>query len=183
MKSELKHLLENYAELERGVQKLVSEQCFSMCSFCTTACCCRADLCEEALESPFLRLLHRRNELESDRYGFLIETGCALKTGRPPICYEFFCDDLLGTLPNNLYRKMIRILGMLPTHAGQNAFGETHLVEIMRLEDLDGVAFQCLETQLQESFQALEILRAFFNEKTLPNDADRVLERIKLDEV
>jgi hypothetical protein len=177
MDSRLKHLLEEYAELERGVQELVNAQCREACELCT-ACCCRADLCEEALESPFLRLLHSRDELESDRYGFLTETGCALELGRPPVCYEFFCAELLAAQPDDLQRDLLRILGRLPTYAGQNAYGSASLAEIMDKEELEHLAFQRLEKQLQESFQALEILNTFYNTGALPNDANRVLNRI-----
>lgn len=178
MKPELKQLMEEYAELERGVQELIGAQCGPVCGLCTVACCCRADICEEALGSPFLRLLHGREELESDAYGFLTETGCALDVGRPPICYEFFCEELLEALPDDQHRDFLKILGRLPTHAGQNAHGDAHLVEIMNEEELDHLAFQRLEKQMQESFQALEVLQSFFNEKTLPAGADRVLSRI-----
>jgi hypothetical protein len=180
MKTELKHLLEEYAELEHGVQKLVSAQCGPVCGLCTVACCCRADICEEALESPFLSLLHRKASLESDAYGFLTETGCALDIGRPPICYEFFCEELLDSQPDDQHRELLKILGRLPTHAGENAHSEAHLVEIMQEEELEHLAFQRLEKQLQESFQCLEILQSFFNEGTLPANADRVLGRISV---
>ncbi|MFA7256500.1 MAG: hypothetical protein WC047_02870 [Kiritimatiellales bacterium] len=183
MNSRLKNLLEEYAGLERGVQELVSAQCGPVCGLCTVACCCRADICEEALESPFLRLLHKQDTLDSDRYGFLTETGCALPAGRPPICYEFFCEELLNSLPDEKCRELLKILGRLPTHAGQNALGDAHLVEIMQKAELEHLAFQRLEKQLQESFQCLEILRRFFNKETLPEDAGRVLNRITLNEL
>jgi hypothetical protein len=177
MNSRLNDLLEEYAALEHGVHKLISENCIPICELCTT-CCCRSDICEEAIESPFLRLLHKRSDLESMRYGFLTETGCILDIGRPPVCYEFFCDELLAAQPDSL----LRILGRLPTYAGQNALGNTHLVEIMQEEKLEHLAFQHLEKQMKECFQALEIIRSFFNDSSLPDNADRVLGRIKVDE-
>jgi hypothetical protein len=180
MNKQLNHLLEEYAELERGVQELVSAQCRPVCALCTS-CCCRADLCEEALESPFLRLLHGRTELDSDRYGFLTETGCALDVGRPPVCYEFFCTELLNTQPDSLHRELMQIAGRLPAYAGENAHGETHLVEIMQEEELEPLAFQRLEKQLQESFRALEILRTFYNEGVLTEQSLTRLRKISID--
>ena len=177
MKTELKHLLEEYAELEQAVQALVSSQCREVCALCTT-CCCRADLCEEALESPFLRLLHGRDGLESDRYGFLTETGCALELGRPPVCYEFFCAELLAAQPDDQQRGLLRILGRLPAFAGQNARGNASLAEIRQEKDLEQVRFQILEKQLQESLQALEILNTFYNTGALPEHSRRALDRI-----
>ncbi|MCC7300184.1 MAG: hypothetical protein IT583_03805, partial [Verrucomicrobia bacterium] len=123
-----------------------------------------------------------RDELESDRYGFLTETGCSLEIGRPPVCYEFFCDELMAAQPDDLHRHLLRILGRLPTYAGQKAHGDAHLVEIMQEEELEHLAFQRLEKQIEESFQALEILRTFYNEGTLPDSADRVLHKITVPE-
>jgi hypothetical protein len=177
MKKELKHLIEEYTELEREVQELVSAQCREGCELCT-ACCCRADLCEEALESPFLCAVHGKDELDSDRYGFLTEIGCALKIGRPPVCYEFFCDELMAAQPDALHREVLLVLGRLPAYAGENAHGEEHLVEIMQEEELEHLAFQRLEKQMENSREALDCIRAFYNEGTLPENSRRALSRI-----
>ncbi|NOU35628.1 MAG: hypothetical protein HOO88_02465 [Kiritimatiellaceae bacterium] len=177
MKKELKHLLEEYTELEREVQVLVSAQCREVCELCT-ACCCRADLCEEALESPFLCAVHGRNELDSDRYGFLTETGCALEIGRPPVCYEFFCDELMAAQPDDLHREVLLVLGRLPAYAGGNASGDTHLVEIMQVEEMEHLAFQRLEKQMQNAREALDCIQTFYNEGALPENSRRALQRI-----
>lgn len=177
MNTKLKHLIKEYAELEREVQVLVSAQCREGCELCT-ACCCRADLCEEALESPFLCAVHGRDELDSDRYGFLTETGCALTIGRPPVCYEFFCDELMAAQPDALHRDVLVVLGRLPAYAGENAHGEEHLVEILQAEELEHLAFQRLEKQMQNAREALDCIRAFYNEGTLPEYSSRVLQRI-----
>jgi len=175
--SHLKHLLEEYAALECGVQELVSAQCREVCELCT-ACCCRADLCEEALESPFLCAVHGKDELDSDRYGFLTETGCALETGRPPVCYEFFCDELQAAQPDELHRSVLLILGRLPAYAGEKAHGDAHLAEIMQVEELDHLAFQRLEKQMRNAREALDCIRAFYNDGTLPEHSRKVLSRI-----
>jgi len=172
MNVRLRSFIETYLELERGVQELVLPQCQELCGLCT-ACCCRADICEEALGSPFLRLLHKKNDLESDRYGFLTESGCALEIGRPPVCYEFFCEDLLAAQPDDLHREMLCLLGQLPNYAGQNAHGEAHLVEIMQEEELDHLAFQRLEKQLKTAFEALTCIRGILSGETDPNTIQR----------
>ena len=169
MKPELNHLLEEYTELERGVQELISAQCSPVCELCT-ACCCRADLCEEALGSPFLKLLHGRDSLESDRYGFLTETGCGLEIGRPPICYEFFCDELMAAQPDDLHRDVLRVLGRLPAYAGENACGEIHLTEIFNKEKLRHLAFHQLESRLLEALEALACIRSILNGTTDPGE-------------
>lgn len=172
MKTGLQHLLEEYAELERGVQELVSAQCREVCELCTS-CCCRADLCEEALESPFLCAVHGRNELESDRYGFLTETGCALETGRPPVCYEFFCGELLAAMPNDLHRNALRILGRLPSYAGENACGEMHLTEIINEDELEHLAFHRLESRCRKAFEALACIRSILNGTADPGEISK----------
>jgi hypothetical protein len=172
MNSQLKHLLKEYAELERGVQTLISENCRPICELCTS-CCCRADICEEALESPFLRLVHGQNDLESDRYGFLTERGCALEVGRPPVCYEFFCEGVLDAQLSELHSQTLRILGALPTYAGQNALGGAHLVEIMQEEELDHLAFQRLEKQFHTAFEALTCIRRILSGEAAPDTIQR----------
>lgn len=181
MHPQLKQFIEHYVELEREVQKLVTGLCYPLCSQCTQICC-RADICEEAIESPFLRLINKRTELDSDAYGFLTLTGCALPVGRPPVCHEYFCDDQMYHQPDETHAKVLRTLGALVAHAGRNATGDTHLVEIMDESKLTKLAFQRLEKQLDECFQALEIIKDFYNEGTLPVRSDRVLDRITFSE-
>ncbi|MBI9019762.1 MAG: hypothetical protein JEZ10_00700 [Verrucomicrobia bacterium] len=179
MNALLKNLIEQYTRLELDVQELVNAQCNELCVQCGI-CCCTAIICEEAIESPFLKLVHQQSNLFNDRYGFLTEKGCLLDAGRPPVCYEFFCADQLFHQPDELHGKLLRILGALPNHAGKQALGDIHLVDIRNENDFERLNFQGLEKQLQESFQCLEILRGFFNEKTLPEDAGRVFDRISV---
>ncbi|MBM4153245.1 MAG: hypothetical protein FJ220_06970 [Kiritimatiellaceae bacterium] len=179
MKTRLNQLREGYAELERGVQELVQATCSSTCALCTS-CCCRADICEEALESPFLRELHQQDDLLSDRYGFLTESGCSLPQGRPPICYEFFCDGILSDQPDELYRDVLRILGRLPAFAGENALNGQHLTEIMDASQLEKINFEDVEAQLQLSLHALEIIQAFYTDGTLTERSRQVLGQIGL---
>ncbi len=177
MTDPLKNFIEQYIELEKGVQELLREQCTSLCMQCTI-CCCHAHICEEAIESAFLRLVHQQTGLFSDQYGFLSETGCTLQQGRPPVCYEFFCDDQIYFQPDELHGEILQILGALPNHATQKALGDRPLVEIMQDEALDQLDFQGLEKQLQESLHALKTIRTFYNENTLPDTSYRALKQI-----
>jgi hypothetical protein len=181
MNPRLQKLLAVYADLERGVQDLVLAQCRDTCAICSI-CCCRADICEEAVESPFLRALHGQEQLHSDRYGFLTESGCALDIGRPPVCYEFFCGDLMAGQPDDECRTRLRILGALPDHAGQNALPGIHLVEIMQADQLEQINFPALEKQMEEAVQALGTLRRFYGEGVLPENGSRILQNIRLPE-
>ncbi len=181
MNKPLQRFIGRYIELEREVQKLVTGLCNSLCSQCTQICC-RADICEEAIESPFLRLINKRTELDSDAYGFLTPTGCGIEIGRPTVCYEYFCADHIYYQPDEIHAKIMRVLGALPAHATRNAIGDAPLSEILQEEKLDQADFQTLEKQLDESFQALEIIKAFYHEGTLPDGADRILDRITFSE-
>lgn len=179
MTPRLKKFLDGYAALERRVQELVRAQCQEICRYCAVRCC-RADICEEALHSPFLRALHQRSELETDRYGFLTECGCALDLGRPPVCYEFFCEEILNAQPDELHRKVLTVLGRLPGCAGELVPGETHLSEIRQPEQLEKLDLQTLENQLRQCFQTLDLIETFYAEGSLPEESRKVLELIRV---
>ncbi len=181
MNKHLQLFIERYTELEREVQRLVTGLCNSLCAQCTQICC-RADICEEAIESPFLRLINKRTQLDSDAYGFLTTTGCGIEIGRPTVCYEYFCYDHLYYQPDEVHEKVMRVLGALPAHATRNAIGDAPLSEILQEEKLAEVDFQTLEKQLGESFQALEAIKSFYNEGALPESSDRALDRITFSE-
>jgi hypothetical protein len=84
--------------------------------------------------------------------------------------------------PDETHAKVLRTLGALIAHAGRNAIEDTHLVEIMQPDQLKEVDFQALEKNLDESFQALEMIRQFYKQGALPDEADRVLSRITFSE-
>ena len=178
MSDTLKKFIERYIELESAVQALVREQCIGLCKQCTQNCCATM-ICEEAIESPFLKQVHQQTDRFSNQFGFHSETGCTLPIGRPPVCYEYFCADLIYLQPDAVHEKVLRTLGALPNHSLRNALGEAPLTEIMNEADFGKINFQRLEKQLDESFQALEIIQTFYTEGTLPDGADRVLEQIQ----
>ncbi len=179
MNARLKTFIEQYTELELGVKPLLLDQCRSLCAQCTI-CCCYITICEEAFESAFLKLIHKQTDQFDDSRGFLSETGCSLHQGRPPICYEFFCDDQLYFQPDELHSEILRILGSLLTHATKKALGDQPIVEITKEETLDDLNFQGLEKQLKESFQALEIIRTFYAEGDLSEESRSVLNGIHI---
>ena len=152
----MQQFAEQYAALEREVQELTSALCAESCALCSS-CCCRADLCEEALNSPFLSMLHRRDFLDSDAYGFLSETGCVLDAGRPPVCYEFFCDELLNNFDERQC-DMLRKLGALPMHAGL-IDDDLHIADLNSFARID---FSKLNQQLDDAFATLEEIKNFF---------------------
>lgn len=157
-------LLGPYAELEDAIRELMISIFSKDCGLCT-ACCCRADVCEEALQSAFLKkLLQRQNIKESemdDRYGWLDVNGCILKYGRPPVCYSFYCKEVLQKFHDDEAREAALILGRLIYHIGQNALGGWHLVEIMNEVDLDRVDFEGIVKRMREAGAALNVIKQY----------------------
>ena len=172
----IEELFEPYARLESILLERLADWIGSVCGICTV-CCCRADICEEALESAFLsRLLIKQglDETEmSEQYGWLMPSGCRLRFGRPPICHAYFCDQLLARLPDPETREVISLLGMLPYHIGVGALGELHLTEIRDPADLERVDFSRLEQQLAEAKGALSGVDEFFRTEGRPSPAAR----------
>ena len=174
-----------YAGLERAVGRLMSEWCGESCGLCTV-CCCRADICEEALHSPFLaRLLQAEGLSErqlDDRYGWRDLHGCTLACGRPPVCYAYFCDELLENLPDETARMALRTLGMLMQHIGEKALNGQHLVEIMDAAALQQVDCARLFRRLAEARAAFEVIEAFTRLGRLTHADRAVLGRISANE-
>lgn len=158
-------ILWRYAALEREVQLLIASRTDVFCSICQS-CCCRTDICEEAFDSTFLRRLHgkdRHDILFSDRYGWRTERGCSLTLGRPPICYEFFCDEILAVQKDAAHRYLLRLLGKLILYTGQNALGHLHLVEITDEADLDRLSLDKFKERLGQARAALDHARFFYD--------------------
>ena len=159
------NLLPLYAELEILIRRIMTSLCSDTCAMCTV-CCCRADICEEAVESAFLsRLLTRQglaaNDMD-DRYGWLDLNGCSLEYGRPPICYAYFCDQLLARLPDEETVLAATVLGKLLHHVGEHSLGELHLVDIKADTVLDKVNTEQLFKQLDEARAAFQVIDEFF---------------------
>lgn len=179
--SNLPTLVSAYAALESSVRSLMSDLFSTACGMCT-ACCCRADICEEALNSAFLSQLLGRQGLGpkdiDDRYGWLDLHGCTLEYGKPPVCYAYFCDHLLARLPDEETRFVVQVLGKLMYHAGQNALEEWHLVEIRKPAELSRIDCERMLQQLTEANDAFEEIRNFFQNGSLRMEQREVLNRI-----
>jgi hypothetical protein len=130
--AELTDLLDRYVCLERKIQSLISPLVLRYCAVCAGTCC-RREICEESIESEFLALLVTRQKIRyDDRNGWLGPDGCRLEYGRPPVCYDFFCEDIMA---NKLFQasqigKMTRDFASI----GNKVYGNTHLI---CLTDLD----------------------------------------------
>lgn len=138
------------------------------------------------MESAFLSKLLEKQGLSAidmdDRYGWLDLNGCSLEYGRPPICYAYFCDQLLERLPDDESRLSARVLGQLMDHIGRNALGNLHLVEIKNPSDLNQVSTDELFKRLEEAQAAFEVIEEYLQSNRI-NAANReILAHISLDE-
>jgi hypothetical protein len=180
-------LFDPYIKLEKAILARISEWINQHCGLCT-ACCCRADICEEALQSAFLSKLLIKQGLDEteldDSYGWLTPQGCVLAYGRPPICHAYFCDSLLERLENNPTRHAMTVLGLLLYHVGEKALGDLHLTEIEEADALQKIDLQRVARQLAEAQQAFSAIDEFFQTNGRPSPAARnAMERIPLYEL
>jgi len=178
-------ILDPYAELETSIRQLMTQLFSETCGMCT-ACCCRADICEEAMESAFLSKLLEKQGLSvvdmDDRYGWLDIDGCSLEYGRPPVCYTYFCDELLARLPGDDSRHVAQTLGRLMNHIGQNALGDWPLVETMNPNDLDKVSTDGLFQRLEEAQAAFEVIEEYTQTGRLSTSGRGILSAISTDD-
>lgn len=183
--STLDDFTDAYAELETRVRQAMVEHFDDLCGLCT-ACCCRTDICEEAAQSAFLARLLARQGLSADamddRFGWLGTEGCSLEFGRPPVCYAFFCDELLVRLPDEDTRLVTRVLGKLMDYIGEEAVEGCHLVDIADPGILEKLDLEPLAERLEEAEAAFEVATQFFETGRLGRSDRERLEAIPLGE-
>lgn len=82
-----------HIEVEAILQSLAASLDDNPCARCTRVCC-REVFCRESVESDFLRfVLGPRVEAYDENAGwFMPGAGCRLSSGRPLVCYEYFCE-------------------------------------------------------------------------------------------
>ena len=132
LKINLEKTIDRYIDLEIEVQKLIQRVTDSFCSPCRGACC-KEEICKESIESSFLSMLTQKQPVQYDsQSGWLGPSGCRLEFGRPLVCYEFFCDEVLKS---NAFKAtgIQAIIGDFVS-IGKNAYSRTHLICV---EDLD----------------------------------------------
>jgi hypothetical protein len=163
--------LQAYAALETEVRKTVSGLYGNVCALCTSSCC-TPDICEESQDSAFLRKLrgeHNPDALFCDRFGWLTEQGCGLCVARPPVCYGFFCNEIVDALSDR-EKAIIRVLGRLLSWVGERATGSTHLVEIIRDDELGSLNTNRLISRIGVAQDALAGVRAALESAPLEQD-------------
>ena len=156
----LDNLIKHYGDFEIKVQDLINQLFGHFCVACHDPCC-RLDICEEAKDSLFLqriRAAHNQEEHMADGYGWLEPTGCCLHTGRPPVCSEYLCDELLNNLPTPFERYIAITISSLITYVGEHAVGELHLCDILHETDMEKVDEKAVLQRLTEADKALNAI-------------------------
>jgi hypothetical protein len=163
----LRRALDAYVALERRVQAVASGRCAPTCAACRTPCC-EAVFCRESWEAPWLAAAiarpGARREVEAGRAieGHLAADGCRLRFGRPPVCYEFACAEVLATLPTHDERYLFRVLSHVMTFAGEEALPGTHLVEAIDLRALGGARARRLARRIALAERVFEAAARLF---------------------
>jgi len=177
---ELEHILQDYAAFEAEVRVFSSGLWFQWCSNCREVCC-KSVYCRETFASPFLFLLvqkyYHQVSYRIQKY-WLSEAGCKLSVGRPPVCYEFLCRNILDAQQPGMQRYAMLVLAKLISHIGKIALGTRHLIEVMDPADLKKVRYSRFQKRLSEARNAFDVLQLFFSGHNVSNNALRVLSKI-----
>ncbi len=120
-------IIENYIKLENLIQGLINHVSGEQCKNCLSICC-KEEICRETIDSYFLGLVVKKSQsIEYDYMnGWVSNEGCRLKSGRPLVCYEFFCDKLLMQT-NHKMESMKSIIKEFIS-LGNKSHGNKHLV-------------------------------------------------------
>jgi hypothetical protein len=178
--SELNFIISKYATFESKVQDYTSGYFRPYCSVCTDVCC-KPEFCRETLDSPFLALVratHKTAASYSNDAGWLSTTGCTLTIGRPPVCYEFLCDEIMTFQSSAMHLYVDNVFAKLISHLGRRAYKGKHLVEIWQRKDLHRVKRSSFESRLRESQAAFQAIRLFHEDNRLPPKNLEVLRKI-----
>ena len=174
-------MIDRYGQLEQRVRTQMEQRCRASCSRCRRVCC-RAHFCSETRESAFLNRVAGRfspNAKFDPRYGWLSPAGCTLVAGRPPVCYEFLCNEIPDAVSMDIYRRHAMLaLSMLITHVGRRIFGGRHLVEATRDADLSRIHLQRFMVRMDEVEAALADVVAVLDGMQPDGAAARTLSRI-----
>jgi hypothetical protein len=122
----LSSLIHSYISLEKEILKRVGDISNEFCLKCQTTCC-DEKICRESVESIFLsRLIKLQNIQYDKKNGWMSPYGCRLDYGRPLVCYEFFCEQVL--VNNNFKASNIQQTVKEFTSIGNRVYGKTHLI-------------------------------------------------------
>ena len=143
-------IIHEYRQLEMQASRCLSGFCHAFCNGCGD--CCKADICVEAVESAWLRIVREQEGSKISRFnrstGWLSARGCRLQAGRPPLCHEFFCESITDHFRKETILDPILAISKLPSTAGLNALGKRHLVTLEEDEILHKLDFNRLRKKI-----------------------------------
>lgn len=175
-------LVEEYRNLENTVRGLITDICRPFCESCPNPCC-REDICRETLDSIWLRTVWTSNQVDRSSYddaeGWLTVSGCALKAGRPPVCYEFYCSRIMSSLGGAYQKYGLSALGNLMNFVGRGASGKSHLVTLSDPEELFNMHCGKIHKRIGEAYEALEDCMFLIRNDSACNSILRDLGRIQ----
>ena len=154
-----KETIFKYVYLENRIQNIIQPISEIFCSGCMK-CCCKIEICNEVRISAWLRLIKRLNPtpLNRSNEGFLSKEGCTLKYSRPPICYEFFCDEYRNKVKSERLNSLPKVATLLK-EVGLRAKGSHHLISLTTLKELRGVNYVKLNNNIEKGISYLNNLR------------------------
>jgi hypothetical protein len=180
-KHNLNAFFREYAMFESEVRCFSDDLFKRNCSSCI-ATCCKAEICYESIESPFLYRLRKifpPSVSFSETDGWLNESGCVLKAGRPPVCHEFLCNTIIDEQPSSLHQSVIKVLSQLITYIGKNALGRRHLVEIINEDRFYEIKLSRMQNRLMDAKLAFKEIQEFYAGRRLNSKAFVHLEKIR----
>ena len=95
----IEQLIPLHVKAEALVAEKIAPLSAHYCSRCETPCC-HTDYCAETGNSDFLQqvLRYQSGVIATDHH-WLSATGCTLKSGKPMVCQEYFCDTIRNEQP------------------------------------------------------------------------------------
>ena len=178
--SDLCRIIEAYAAFELEINAYAAKLWQPFCAACKGVCC-QPEYCRESLESPFLERLRECYPAKSvfrPDTGWLTETGCSLDRGRPSVCYQFVCDNILQAQISEEQRYLMNVFSNLINHAGKRALGHRHLIAIMDSDRIELLNYDRFAVRLNEAKQAFEQLQRCWEQGAIDEGALKVLAKI-----
>ena len=158
-------IIDKYAIFEAGVMALTTKIHRSFCRVCKGDCC-RPEICAEVTTSHFLSRVRKRHNPNTDfdpDSGWLTRAGCQLPVGRPPVCYQYFCDAIFDNGSTPEFRYAIKVLSNLVNYVGKDALNRRHIVELGTESELKRVNLSRFEKRLSEATEAFACIRSFID--------------------
>jgi len=112
----LAELTSFHLRAERAIRQRIDTYSQRYCGRCAEPCC-RAEFCKEAGESFFLSAVIRAGggTVQAD---YRSAQGCLLAVGKPLICHEYFCYEILTKEAAQLSETLAMIRGLKKVYAG-----------------------------------------------------------------